>query len=92
MQKSFPWIYLTMIVLVMIGLYLIIVPLLLFHYHPFSPFPLVIFIIIYHLALFLLIWSMVETIRIDSGRVPIKWVYIILDLGIRHGNSRYEVV
>jgi hypothetical protein len=43
---------------------------------------LTIFMIIYHVILVLLLWSIVMTMSTDPGKVPVQWVRILYNLGI----------
>jgi hypothetical protein len=35
---------------------------------------LIIFLLLYHVVFILLVWSIVETIQTDPGKVPHQWV------------------
>lgn len=55
-------------------LYVCIVILLVLGLRPWSPPATVIFLALYNIIFIFLLWSMVQTIRTDPGRVPLQWV------------------
>ena len=58
----------------MLFIYFCIVKLLVIDMHPWESGSAIAFLIIYHIVFVLLVWSIVQTIRIDPGRVPLQWV------------------
>jgi hypothetical protein len=74
LRKKFPYFFLVMISLILIFIYVCFVKLLVLDLHPFPDVFTVIFIVFYHLVIVLLVWSIVEAIRRDPGKVPIQWV------------------
>ena len=82
-RKKFPYLFLIIIVIIIIFIYFCIVKLLIFDVRPWSNPAIIAFLILYNLIFILLIWSMVQTIRTDPGRVPIQWVNQLIrrDLG-----------
>ena len=60
--------------MIIVFLYVCIVKLLVLDLHPWSPVATVIFLVLYNIIFILLLWSMVQTIRTDPGRVPLQWV------------------
>jgi len=74
LRKKFPYFFLVMISLILIFIYICFVKLLVIDLHPFGNVLTVIFIVVYHIVLILLVWSIIEAIRRDPGKVPIQWV------------------
>jgi hypothetical protein len=63
-----------MICVVIVFIYLTFVKLLIIDINPWNSVPTTIFLIIYHIFVILLIWSLTMTIKKDPGLVPIHWV------------------
>lgn len=74
LRKKFPYFFLIIISLILIFIYVCFFKLLVLDLHPFASVPTIIFIIVYHIVVLLLIWSIIEAIRRDPGKVPIQWV------------------
>jgi len=62
-------------------LYFTFIKLLVIDLQPWPPIPMIAFIIVYHVFLILLIWSLIMTIKKDPGLVPIHWVIFLLIKG-----------
>lgn len=73
-RKKYPNLFLIIISAIIVFIYFCIVFLLTLSIRPFSNFGTALFLIVYNLIFILLIWSMVQTIRTDPGRVPLQWV------------------
>lgn len=73
-RKKTPYLFLIIISIIIIFIYFCIVKLLVLDIHPWTSFGTVFFLVVYNLIFLLLVWSMVQTIRTDPGRVPIQWV------------------
>jgi uncharacterized membrane protein YjfL (UPF0719 family) len=56
-------------------IYFSFIKLLVLDIHPWGETATVIFLIVYHIIFLLLVWSMIEAIRKDPGKVPSQWVY-----------------
>jgi hypothetical protein len=63
-----------MICVVIVFIYLTFVKLLIIDINPWNSVLSTIFLIIYHIFVILLIWSLTMTIKKDPGLVPIHWV------------------
>ena len=89
-RKKYPYIFLIIIIAIIIFIYFCIVKLLVLDIHPWTPVGTIVFLIIYNVIFILLIWSIVQTIKTDPGRVPIQWVCLVLcralDCRIRPGS------
>jgi len=73
-RKSCPYLFLIIISVIIVFLYICIVKLLLLDLHPWSSLGTIIFLVIYNIIFLLLLWSIIQTIRTDPGRVPLQWV------------------
>ena len=77
-RKKHPYLFLIIIIGIIVFIYFCVVVLLVLDIHPWSNFGTALFLIVYNLIFILLIWSMVQTIRTDPGRVPLQWVPLFL--------------
>ena len=74
LRKKCPYAFVIIIAAIIIFIYICVVKLLLLDIHPWSNGGTAVFLIIYNIIFLLLIWSIVQTIRTDPGRVPLQWV------------------
>jgi hypothetical protein len=74
LRKKCPYSFLIIILAIIIFIYLCIAKFLLLDIHPWGNGVTTIFLVFYNIIFVLLLWSIVQTIRIDPGRVPIQWV------------------
>ena len=76
-RKKHPYLFLIVITGIIVFIYFAIVVLLVLDIHPWSNLGAAIFLIVYNIIFILLVWSIVQTIRTDPGRVPLQWVSMI---------------
>ena len=76
-RNKFPYVFLVMISAVIVFLYFTFVKLLIIDMDPWPSFVMALFLIVYHIFVILLIWSLIMTIKKDPGLVPIHWVSIL---------------
>ena len=74
LRKKCPYFFLIIISLIIGFIYFCVVVLLVSGIRPWNDGSTGFFLVVYHLVFILLLWSMVQTIRTDPGRVPIQWV------------------
>lgn len=74
LRKKCPYSFLIIIIAIIVFIYFCVVKLLILDIHPWSDAGTTVFLIFYNFIFVLLLWSIVQTIRTDPGRVPIQWV------------------
>lgn len=74
LRKKCPYFFLIIISAIIIFIYFCVVKLLVLDIHPWGAGSTGFFLVLYHLIFVLLLWSIIQTIRTDPGRVPIQWV------------------
>lgn len=77
-RKKHPYLFLIIITAIIVFIYFCVVVLLVLDIRPWTNVGTAFFLIVYNLIFILLIWSMVQTIRTDPGRVPLQWVPLSL--------------
>lgn len=87
LRKKCPYSFLIIIVAIIVFIYFCVVKLLILDIHPWSDTSTAVFLIFYNLIFVLLLWSIVQTIRTDPGRVPIQWGF-----GLNNPTRKYCLI